>query len=88
MISTTFLVTFALCLSPFSSGGKRNVLPMRSSGSKGGIDLDRDGLSSYPDLMNTVGVFFTDDPSGYPTGDPEGFWASEEPVDEETSPPC
>ena len=29
MISTAFLVTLALCLSPFSSGGKRKILPMR-----------------------------------------------------------
>ena len=37
MISTTFLVTLDLCLSPFSSGGKRDFLPIRSAGSKVGI---------------------------------------------------
>ena len=57
---------------------------MRSSGSKVGIGLDPDGLSSSLDLMKTIGVFFC----GYPTGDPDVFWASEEPVYEETSPPC
>ena len=45
MIFTTFLVTLALCLSPFYSGGKRNVCPMRPSGSKVGIGLDPDGFS-------------------------------------------
>ena len=37
MISTTCLVTLALCLSPFSSGGCKKVLPMRSLGSNVGI---------------------------------------------------
>ena len=58
MISTTFLVALALCLSLFSSGGKRNVLPMRSSGLKVGTGLDLDGFSSSLDLMKTVGVFW------------------------------
>ena len=44
----------SLCLSPFSSGGRRNVLPIRSLGSKVGIGLDPDGFSSSLDLMKTV----------------------------------
>ena len=88
MISTTILVTFALCLTPFDSGGKRNILPMRSLGSKVGIGLDPDGLSSSLDLMKTVGVFFSEEPSEDIPGDPSVYWAYEEPVDEETSSPC
>ena len=57
IISTTFLVTLALCLSPFYSGGKRNVLLVKSVGSKVGIGLDPDGFTSSLDLMKTVGVF-------------------------------
>ena len=57
IISTACLVTLALCLSPFSSGGRRNVLPIRSHGSKVGIGLDPDGFSSSLDLMKTVGAF-------------------------------
>ena len=83
MISTTFLVTLALCLSPFSSGGKRNVGP------KVGIGLNPDGLSSSLDMMETVGVFcFGEDPSDGPSGDPEEILSSEGPEDVESSPPC
>ena len=53
-ISATFLATLTLCLSPFSSGGKRNVFPMRPAGSKVGIGLDPDGFSLSLDLMKTV----------------------------------
>ena len=88
MISTTILVTFALCLTPFDLGGKRNVIPMRSLGSKIGIGLDPDGLSSALDLMKTVRVFFSEEPSEDIPGYPSVVWASEEPVDEETSSPC
>ena len=88
MISTTFLVTLALCLSPFSSGGKRNVLPIRSARSKVGIGLDPDGFSSSLDLMKTVGVFFFgEEPSEYPSGDPGVILSSEGSEDGETSPP-
>ena len=67
-----FLVTLTLCLSPFSLGGKRNVLPMRSSGSKVGIGLDPDGFSSFLDLMKTVGVLcFGEELSECSSGDPE-----------------
>ena len=59
IISTTCLVTLALCLSPLSSGGSRNVLPIRSLGSKVGIGLDPDGFSSSRDLMKTVGAFWS-----------------------------
>ena len=72
IISTTCLVTLALCLSPFSSGGSRNVLPIRSLGSKVGIGLDPDGFSSSLDLMRTVGAFWSGgEPSGSPSADPE-----------------
>ena len=57
MISTTCLVMLALCLSPFYSGGRRNVLPIKSLGSKVGIGLDPDGFSSSLDLMKTIGAF-------------------------------
>ena len=78
IISTTCLVTLALCLTPFSSGGRRNVLPIRSLGSKVGIGLDKDGFSSCLDLMKTVGAFyFGEEPSGYPSGDPEEILSSE-----------
>ena len=86
---TTFLVTLALCLSPFSSGGKRNVLPIRSAGSKVGIGLDPDGSSSSLDVMKTVGVFCVDEkPSEGPSGDPEEILSSEGSEDAETAPPC
>ena len=89
MISTTFLVTLALCLSPFSSGGKRNVLPIRSVGPKVGIGLNPDGLSSSLDMMETVGGFcFGEDPSDGPSGDPEEILSSEGPEDVESSPAC
>ena len=89
MISTTFLVNLALCLSSFSSGGKRNVLPIQSAGSKVGIGLDPDGFSSSLNLMKTVGVFsFSDEPSEGPIGDPEEILSSEGSEDVETSPPC
>ena len=64
MISTTFLVTLSIYLSPFASGGKRNVLPDRSVGSKVGISLDPDGFSSSLDLMRTIRIFcFVEEPS-------------------------
>ena len=56
-ISTTCLVTLALCPFPISSGGSRNVLPIWSLGSKVGIGLDPDGFSSSLDQMKTVGAF-------------------------------
>ena len=72
MISTTFLVTLSLCVSPFSSGGKRNVLPNRSAGSKVGISLDPDGFSSCLNLMKTIRVFcFGEEPSIGTIHDPE-----------------
>ena len=46
-----------LLLSPFCSGDRRNVLPIKSLGSKVGIGLDPDGFSSSLDLMMTVGAF-------------------------------
>ena len=89
MISTTCLVTLALCLSPFSSGGSKKVIPMRSLGSNVGIGLDPDGFSSSLDLMKTVGAFcFDEEPSGAPSGDPEEILSSEGSEDAETSPPC
>ena len=45
----------------FCQGGKRNVLPIMSVGSKVGIGLDPDGFSSSLDLMKTVGVFCFDE---------------------------
>ena len=79
MISTTFLVNLALCLSSFSSGGKRNVLPIQSAGSKVGIGLDPNGFSSSLNLMKTVGVFsFSDEPSESPIGDPEEIFSSDD----------
>ena len=55
--STTFLVTLALNLSPFSCGGRRNVLPIKLSGSNSGMGLIMDGpASSCLDLMKTVGT--------------------------------
>ena len=78
MISTTCLVTLALCLSPFSSGGSKKVLPMRSLGSNVGIGLDPDGFSSSLDLMKTVGAFCSsEEPYGDPSGDPEEILSSE-----------
>ena len=73
--STTCLVTLALCLSPFSSGGSKKVLPMRSLGSNVGIGLYPDGFSSSLDLMKTVGTFGSgEEPYGYPSGDPGKFY--------------
>ena len=63
---------------PFSSGGSKNVLPIRSLGSKVGIGLDPDGFSSPLDLMKTVGAFCSGgEPSGDPGGDPEEIFSSE-----------
>ena len=63
MISTTCLVALALCLSPFSSGGKRNV----------GLDPDR--FSSSLDLMKTVGVLCCgEEPSEGPSDDSEEIY--------------
>ena len=45
MIFTTFLVPWLYASPHFYSGGKRNVCPMRPSGSKVGIGLDPDGFS-------------------------------------------
>ena len=78
IISTTCLVTLALCLSPFSSGGSKKVLPIRSLGTNVGIGLDPDGFSSSLDLMKTVGAFCSgEEPSGSPSGDPEEILSSE-----------
>ena len=53
------------------SDGRRNVLPIKSLGSKVGIGLDPDGFSSSLDLMKTVGAFgFGGGASGDPSGDP------------------
>ena len=88
-ISTTFLVTLALCLFPCSSGGKRNVLQIKSVGSKEGVGLDPDAFSSSLDLMKTVGVFcLGEDPSEGTSGDPDIILSSEGQEDVETSPPC
>ena len=51
MSSTTFLVTFALSLSPFSPGGNKKVLPTRSSGLNPGKGLLEVGPSSCLDLI-------------------------------------
>ena len=89
MMSTTFLVTLALSLSPFCSGGKRNILPIKSVGSKVGIGLDPDGFSSSLALIKTVGVFyFGEEPSVGPSGDPAVTLSSEGSEDVETSPTC
>ena len=89
IISTTCLVTLAQCLSLFSSGGRRNVQPIKPLGSKVGIGLDPDGFSLSLDLMKTVGAFcFAEEPSGDLSGDPEKMLSSEESEDTETSPPC
>ena len=78
MISTTCLVTLALCLSPFSSGGSRKVLPMRLPGSNLGKGLDPDGFSSSLDLMKTVGAFCSgEEPYGAPSRDPEEILSPE-----------
>ena len=70
-------------------GGKRNVLPMRSSGSKVGIGLDPDGFSLSVELLKTVGDFcFGEEPSDCPSGDPEEILSSEGSEDVESSPPC
>ena len=62
---------------PFSQGGKRNVLPMRSSGSKVCTGLDPDGFSSSLDLMKMR----------FPVVMHE-ILSSEGSEDVETSPPC
>ena len=89
IISTTCLVTLALCLSPFSSSGSRNVLPIRSLGSKVGIGLDPDEFSSSLDLMKTVGASV---PVGNLLGIPvviqRKFYLQKVSEDAETSPPC
>ena len=55
--STTFLVTLALSLSPFSCGGRRNVLPIKLLGTNSGMFLIMDGpASSCLDLMKIVGT--------------------------------
>ena len=78
-----------LWTSPFSSGGKRNVLPIRSAVSKVGIGLDLDGFSSSLDLMKSVGVFcFGEESSEGPSGDPEEILSSEGSEDVETSMWC
>ena len=56
MVSPTFLVTFALNLSPLSPGGSRKVLPTRSSGLNSGKGLFDLRPSLYLDLMKTVGI--------------------------------
>ena len=82
----TCLVTLALCLSPFSSGGSKKVLPMRSLWSNVGIGLDPDGFSSSLDLRKTVGASCSGiEPSGDPSGDPEAILSSEGSEDAETS---
>ena len=50
--------------------------------------MDPDGFSSSLDLMKTVGAFGSgEEPSGYPSGDPEEILSSEGSEDVETSPP-
>ena len=62
---------------------------MRSSGSKVGIGLNPDGFSSFLDLMKTVEVLcFGEEPSGLPSGDPEGILSSEGSEYVETFLPC
>ena len=88
MISTTFLVTLSLCLSPFLQEAKK-CPPNEISGSKVGIGLDPDGFSSSLDLIMTVEVFcFSENPSEYPSGDPDEILSSEGSEHIETSPPC
>ena len=68
---------------------RRNVLPIKSLGSKVGIGLDPDGFSSSLDLKKTIGAFcFGYEPSGDPSGDPDKILSSEGSEDAETSPPC
>ena len=51
--------------------------------------MDPDGFSLSLDLMKTVGAFFSgEEPSGYPSGDPEELLSSEGSEDAEISPPC
>ena len=51
--------------------------------------MDPDGFSSSLDLMKTVGALWLgEEPSGYPSGDPEEILSSEGSEDAETSPPC
>ena len=73
--STIFFVTLALSLSPFPSGGHKNVWPI--NGSYSGIGLTTDGSSSYPDLMKAVGTL----------GDFLNGVLSEDPDDEPDSTP-
>ena len=54
IISTTYMVSLVLCLSSFTSGGRMNVLPIKSLGSKVGIGLDPDGFSSSLVLSASV----------------------------------
>ena len=55
--SATFLVTFALSLSPFSCGERRNVMPIKLSGSNSGMGLIMDAPAlSCIYLMKTVGT--------------------------------
>ena len=62
---------------------------MMSVGSKVGIGLDPDGLSSSLDLRKSVGVFcFGEEPSEGSSGDPKEILSSEGSEDVETSPPC
>ena len=51
--------------------------------------MDPDGFSSSLDVMKTVGAFcFGEEPSVYPSGDPEEIFIFRKSEDAETSPPC
>ena len=67
---------------------RRNVLPIKTLGSKVGIGLDPDGFFSSLGLMKTVGAFCSGGgPSGDSSGDSEEILSLEGSEDEETSPP-
>ena len=81
-----FMVTFALYLSPLSPGGRRKVLPTRSSWLNSGKDLLEVGPSSCLDYTKTVGVSCWID---LPTSEEEvgclrdlewGWWSSSPPA--------
>ena len=72
-----------LSLSPFTSGGSKNVLPTRLQWSNSDIGLDTD-----VDLTKIVGgPAFVWGPLGGSTGDPDGLDPCEVPADVLTSLP-
>ena len=76
--STTFLVTLALSLYPFSCGGRWNVLQIKLSESNYSMGFIMDGpASSCLDLMKTVGTL----------GVLVGLEPSEDPIDAPDFPP-